>query len=468
MAHKISQVSGRAEAMYAITPAWHGLGVTVDHAPTSREAFKLAGLDWDVETRELFFAGIGDNGQPTYNPVADRVATVRTDNGLCLGVVGKQYKVVQNSELFTWCDQLVGSGDVRYESAGALKDGRIVCELDDLVITRTFTAAGGGSLTVANKEGAKYSSPQAVLDKLVGKMSFDPLAFARMAPKSQGETLRQLVGLDFTKLDADRRALFDKRTAVNGMVKTLEGQLAGVPFHADAPPAEVSVAGLSDQLGAMRDHNAEIDRLKTEHSQAMTRVNAASKEIARLEEALAEARKDQETHARHADGVLKQIESKRVADLTPIQQQIAGAEVANRKVRDNARRSELALKLDDTREESDTLTKQIESIDGMKANALADAPFPVPGLGFSETGVTLKGLPFSQASSAEQLRVSVAMGLAMNPALKVLLIRDGSLLDDASLKIVAEMAEQADGQVWVERVTNGEAVGIVIEDGAVK
>jgi hypothetical protein len=81
--------------------------------------------------------------------------------------------------------------------------------------------------------------------------------------------------------------------------------------------------------------------------------------------------------------------------------------------------------------------------------------------------VTLNGLPLEQASSAEQLRASVAIGLAMHPKLKVLLVRDGSLLDEQSLAMVAKMAEQAGGQVWLERVSKGAECSLVIEDGMV-
>jgi len=87
--------------------------------------------------------------------------------------------------------------------------------------------------------------------------------------------------------------------------------------------------------------------------------------------------------------------------------------------------------------------------------------------GLDDPGVTLDGVPFEQASSAEQLRCSVAMGLALNPKLRVLLIRDGSLLDEDSLRMVAEMADAQGAQVWLERVGDGVA-GVLIEDGEVR
>ncbi|NGZ99664.1 hypothetical protein G5V59_02720 [Nocardioides sp. W3-2-3] len=51
----------------------------------------------------------------------------------------------------------------------------------------------------------------------------------------------------------------------------------------------------------------------------------------------------------------------------------------------------------------------------MKADALAKATFPVDGLGFDDDGVTYQGVPFAQASSAEQIRVSLAMAMSLNP-----------------------------------------------------
>ena len=69
---------------------------------------------------------------------------------------------------------------------------------------------------------------------------------------------------------------------------------------------------------------------------------------------------------------------------------------------------------------------------------------------------------------AEKLRVSVAMGLAMNPKLNVLLIRDGSLLDADNLEMVARMAEVADAQVWIERVGDGAECQVIIENGKIR
>jgi hypothetical protein len=118
--------------------------------------------------------------------------------------------------------------------------------------------------------------------------------------------------------------------------------------------------------------------------------------------------------------------------------------------------------------EAKRLDAEVTAVDRQKAEALLAAKFPVEGLGFGDTGVTLNGLPLEQASGAEQLRVSLAMGIALNPKLRVMLIRDGSLLDETSLALVGQMAERADMQVWIEMVADRGAAGVVIEDGMVE
>ena len=68
-------------------------------------------------------------------------------------------------------------------------------DLGELVVTRYFTAAGTTGLKVTTPDGAAYGSAQTMLDKLVGKISFDPLAFRDLKPAEQADELRKLVEL---------------------------------------------------------------------------------------------------------------------------------------------------------------------------------------------------------------------------------------------------------------------------------
>jgi len=157
-----------------------------------------------------------------------------------------------------------------------------------------------------------------------------------------------------------------------------------------------------------------------------------------------------------------------VPSQDPIRSRIASADEQNRRRRENLEREACEADHQSAKREAARLSEEIEALDRTKETTLSAAAFPVPGLSFDDTGVLFNGIPFSQASSAEQLRVSVAMGAAMNPRLRVLLVRDGSLLDEDSLRLLAAMAEEHGLQVWLERVGEGAECSVVIEDGTVR
>jgi phage/plasmid-like protein (TIGR03299 family) len=131
MAHNINEENGKHSFFSVNEKAWHGLGQMVDQYPTSAEAIQYAGLDYIVEKRPLFtnsldneLAGIDTGIAIPKIAVPGFFATVRTDNNAVLGVVGKDYEVVQNVNAFEFFDAIVGGGDgILYETAGALGKG---------------------------------------------------------------------------------------------------------------------------------------------------------------------------------------------------------------------------------------------------------------------------------------------------------------------------------------------------------
>lgn len=142
--------------------AWHGLGQIVEEYPTSAEALKFAGLDYNVikapNTHQLPSGAtvVSENSFFTY----------RSDNETILGdKVGKDYHIVQNREAFNFFDSIVGNGEgIMYETAGALGNGErifITAKLpgyirvgngDDVTEKYVFLTTshdGSGSITAA-------------------------------------------------------------------------------------------------------------------------------------------------------------------------------------------------------------------------------------------------------------------------------------------------------------------------------
>ena len=143
MAHNIhlNEQTGKHSFFSVKEKAWHGLGQIVSEYPTSAEAIQFAGLDYRVEKRRLFTFDSGnsfgnsDTVKPTVE-VPSYYATVRGDNDAVLGLVGKDYQVVQNRDAFSFFDAIVGGEGIQYETAGALGKGErlfVTAKLPDYI-----------------------------------------------------------------------------------------------------------------------------------------------------------------------------------------------------------------------------------------------------------------------------------------------------------------------------------------------
>ena len=235
------------------------------------------------------------------------------------------------------------------------------------------------------------------------------------------------------------------------------------------PDEETSVVDLANEFERRRKVNAENAEKREQLDGLRSTAKNLQLTIKDLETKLAEAREELKATSEEGRALSAEVKTLVDQDLDEVSEQIKNVEQLNAAVRVKQERKQMQDELDRQTDEAERLTEYMEQIDSVKADAAAKAKYPIDGLSVTDDGVQLDSVPFEQASQAQQLRVSVAIGLALNPELKVLLVRDGSLLDEDSLRMVAEMAEAADAQVFLERVSmDGEGGDFVIEDGHLK
>lgn len=356
----------------------------------------------------------------------------------------------------------LGGGSASKSTSKPVRDGeevaRVRLDLGDLIVTREWTG-DKSKLAVTSADGARYSSPQSMLDELVGKLSFDPLEFTRLSPREQRDALLDLVDLDvdMDALDAQRKRLFDQRTEIGRQGKAV----GNAQVDDSLPDTEQSAVELVRMIKARNERNAEISAAQRDAQSMADHIADLAHEIQELQNQLA----DTKARAKASNECVKHL-----GDVQPtddLEDQLAGVEESNARIRANNQAKAQRDHKTQLRDEYNHLTEQIESCDSRKVTAIKAAKFPIDGLGFDEHGVTYKGVPFSQASSAEQIRVSLAMAMALNPKLRVIRILDGSLLDADNLALIKKMATAGDMQVWIERVGNADEGAVIIEDGEI-
>lgn len=137
MAHEIATIGGKPAMMYAGKVPWHGLGTALKSPATDAEAIRAASLDWEVVKHPLYF----EHGKAMH-PVHNRFGIIRDDllkragPPPVMGIVGAEYKPLQNREAFEWFDPIVGEGAAIYHTAGALGGGErvwILAKLPDVI-----------------------------------------------------------------------------------------------------------------------------------------------------------------------------------------------------------------------------------------------------------------------------------------------------------------------------------------------
>ena len=347
------------------------------------------------------------------------------------------------------------------------KKGIVELDLGEYIVTRKFTPSGS-TLELRTPDGSTIKSPQKILDGLIGDLSFDPWAFSRKTEKDQRVMLADVLytitegELDLAEFDVKRANTFDKRSDVSREKKRLTALITQMaPPTLEDPTEEDSI---SDLTSAITDAIAAQNKIQ----QLTLQETSLSTNILRMEHELAQAK------AKKVETIKELEDIGDVPDVEFLKKELGGVEQRNKRAREVVAYNATRKGLTEVDEEITLLNEAIELIDIDKAEALESSPLPVKNLRITEDGIVVINdegheVPFSQASSAQQLRISLGIAMAANPKLRVIRIADGSLLDDESMKIIREMADDEDYQCWIEYASRNDQdrMGVYIEDGSV-
>lgn len=351
----------------------------------------------------------------------------------------------------------------------------------------------------APDSGAKFSSPQTILDAWFGDVSFDPLAFKGMRMDEQVRIIREIAGIDLSAYDnAEEERRTDATIAgrelksAQAVLDSLHGPDADL-YHGtfdtlpDKPVSPDELLAVIDQCDveqkAFEDYQerrdgiaeaitviddgiqkrvAEIERLKNEITaleegiQALNSKSDALKvELNRMVPPEVEGFEDRRVEARAKLKAIQVINSQ----IQAKQQYVNTSRDVEGKV--------LAL---------NEAKLNLEAVREQRRRALAEARYPIRGLALTEDGiVTYRDVRIDQLSDGAAIKVSCAIAMALNPGLRTILIRNGSLLDSHGKQAIFDMARSKGYQVWMEvceepKTLNGEThypAGFYLEHGHV-
>ncbi len=300
---------------------------------------------------------------------------------------------------------------------------------------------------------ATIQSPQTVLDRLIGDLAFDPLAFVRADAREQVRLLLKAAGLEqqYAAAQRDRKAAYDQRTAVNAQLKQAEATMPVDPAPGETIE-ERTDADLRRLAAEINRHNAEVDLAERNLAQAAKAAETAADRVKRLEAELADARRDSANASAACSAAQKkrdEIGPRR--DTAEIIAQTRATNEHNARARQQRQHRQCAAAVAELRQKSQALSTRIEAIDAELASlpARTNIGERIPGLTITEAGIQHNGVPLSQASGMRRLELSCLIGMAANPTLRVMTIDEGDQLDDAAIARLQEIATANDYQVWL-------------------
>jgi predicted ATP-binding protein involved in virulence len=350
------------------------------------------------------------------------------------------------------------------------------------------------TLTIEPDKILSGETPRSFLDKLIGKISFDPLQFINEEGKKQRKVLMELIGIDVDKLDQEEKSVYDERTVKGRDLKAAQGKVDGLKQYPDIKETEeVKVGDLSKKLQEAMVFNQAISN-RTKANETLKEVALVikdmeipkiEKDIDELEQKLVEAKanltklKEELTKWENELVIIRDRYAKErelIAELEPIDveainQSISTIESTNIKIRANNTYATESFNLQSIQKAYDQIDNRLEGIRTNRLNLIQSANIPVEGLTFDEDGLLYHDIPLSQCSDGEKLMVSMGISMALNPTMRVVRIKDGSLLGGKNRVILEQMCKDKDFQCWLECVSdrnqyekNGK-IGILIEEG---
>lgn len=355
----------------------------------------------------------------------------------------------------------------------------VLINLGEYHVRKVWTPKGERVEVFTFQDGKKvaYSSPQKFLDEQIGKISFDPLEFKNMKPQAQVELLRELTGLDFADIEAEAQAVYAERTALNSKIREavafLQNSEAPAP---NVPDEEISYSDMLKKINVLREKRRRfteaataLEEFSEEIGKLITDISEKQNEISKIQSEINVLNGNLEAVKRHIEEQEKNMPEKVGEEqIIAAESEIEDVEKKNAEIRAAIRYRKAVKDSQKLKQKSDEFSETLRRLDQDKITRIQNAQFPLEGLSLSDDAIIFKGTHFSRLSTGEQIKVSASIAMKLNPNLRVIFIRDGSLLDEEGLRAVIELAQAENYEIWIEKICEDPLIGIHLEEGLIK
>ena len=373
-----------------------------------------------------------------------------------------------------------------------IKNGEDFAEVEittneDYVIAKKWFRGKSPVLSIKSKKGAKYPSPQALVNEFLG-LFIDPSIYVHMKDKEFTDIVATQAGI-LDKLISNKMLYdvkYQERTNINRDLKKTRAMIDGMSEpEINLPDVPLSLSDLQSRLEEANSHSQEIQKKEFEIQKVKSEFQEIKNSIPRYDAEI--------------DALLKEIENKNKAKAEALDKLKEVAELGKKLEKDVSTLKLGAIKVEDVIAEMnsleeinhkinyknnyykldndasdlfvevESLTGELEEIKADRSQIIATSKLPIEGLGFNEDDlVTYNGVVFSQLSEEEKASVSAAISIQSKSEekLEVLILRNAGGFTQESLDAYIKTAKENGYQLIIERPGALE-FGIVVENGKI-
>jgi len=341
------------------------------------------------------------------------------------------------------------------------KDKAVIqLETNELYITRTITPKDV-YLKAERIDGKPVT--QTDLNNLFEESTIQITKMLHLSPKEQIDFVKEIAKIDTSEVENKYKQVYDERTFDNRMLKQKKAildDLGEVPKVKSVDSMEIS-NGLQEALAK----NAAITKKITRKKELRAKMDDTTLKIVEIQAAL----KKQEEYLK--DLQRQEIEivetEEMLIDTTEFSKKLEQADEINRQARKYAEYKKISIEVMQAKKKVEKRNDDLENLLKEREAIIANANLPFNGIEFDKNlGVVIKRIPFSEHSTAEKISIMAKIYAKQNPLLKVIYIKDGSLLDNETMKEIVEDQELGDYQFLIELVGETEN-SIIIREGVI-
>jgi len=361
------------------------------------------------------------------------------------------------------------------------KEGYVEANFGDFTISRKWSNPYTSTLKIKTADGSSPGSPQAWLDEKIGSFALEVAELMNMKKDDRITVFKRITGLKLDDLKVKYEKVQDDKRLEARRLEGLKKELSTLDDLPEKAETENFDALQEERKKKDKENDEYYTKMKDEeikseslqrYEDELLQINNRINELKLTLEGAEKDKKNVELFIGESEKVIIQIKEEKEKmptwDLSEIDERMKKSNDAIELQYKYKRKETLATDVLVLGKEIEGYVVEMDKIKKEKSDRIKNTKLPIEGLEFDGDVIRYNNIEFEECSTAERIEIALAVAVEENPNIRVLLIREGSSLDESAVKRVKKLAKEHNFQIWIETVHSSDSSAIHIEEGEIK